>query len=211
MSTEITPRRRGRPPKTDRNYTDTREALIRSGLALLTRTGYLSTGIDAIVKHVNVPKGSFYYYFENKEDYGRVVLAAYDSFFQHKLQKSLSDTSLSPLARLESFVKSAGEGMQKYDFTRGCLVGNLMQESPGLPDTFRQQLTEILGNWQRHVAACLTDAIAAGEINADRSVDQLAIIFWSGWEGAVMRARLFQSIEPLNEFWRYFSQSIRAA
>jgi len=101
--------------------------------------------------------------------------------------------------------------MQKYDFTRGCLVGNLMQESPGLPDTFRQQLTEILGNWQRHVAACLTDAIAAGEINADRSADQLAIIFWSGWEGAVMRARLFQSTEPLNEFWRYFSQSIRAA
>lgn len=211
MSTEITPRRRGRPPKTDRSYTDTRKALIRSGLALLTRTGYLSTGIDAIVKNVNVPKGSFYYYFENKEEYGQVVLEAYDSFFQHKLQKYLSDSAHSPLARLANFVQSAGEGMEKYDFTRGCLVGNLMQESPGLPEAFRQQLTAILTGWQRRVAACLVDALNAGEIDADLSPDQLAVIFWSGWEGAVMRARLFQSAEPLNEFWRYFSRSIRAA
>nr|WP_318384951.1 TetR/AcrR family transcriptional regulator [uncultured Enterobacter sp.] len=211
MTTDIAPRRRGRPPKTDRTFTDTREALIRSGLALLTHVGYLSTGIDAIVKNVGVPKGSFYYYFENKEEYGQVVLEAYDSFFQHKLRKYLADTSLAPLNRLACFVQSAGEGMAKYDFTRGCLVGNLMQESPGLPEAFSEQLKAILAGWQQHVAACLREAMAAGEITSALSPDALAIVFWSGWEGAVMRARLFRSAQPLNEFWDYFSASIRAA
>ena len=39
--------RRGRPPKVDRQFDDTRQALIRSGLEMLTETGYLAAGIDA--------------------------------------------------------------------------------------------------------------------------------------------------------------------
>ncbi len=39
--------RRGRPPKVDRQFDDTRQALIRSGLEVLTETGYLAAGIDA--------------------------------------------------------------------------------------------------------------------------------------------------------------------
>ena len=67
-------------------YTDTRNDLIRSGLELLTQNGFLSTGVDAIVKNASVPKGSFYYYFKSKEEYAQTVLSAYDSFFVHKLQ-----------------------------------------------------------------------------------------------------------------------------
>ncbi len=37
--------RRGRPPKVDRQFDDTRQALIRSGLEVLTETGYLAAGI----------------------------------------------------------------------------------------------------------------------------------------------------------------------
>ena len=62
-------RGRGRPRKTESTYADTRNDLIRSGLELLTQNGFLATGVDAIVKNANVPKGSFYYYFKSKEDY----------------------------------------------------------------------------------------------------------------------------------------------
>lgn len=55
-------RGRGRPRKTESTYADTRNDLIRSGLELLTQNGFLATGVDAIVKNANVPKGSFYYY-----------------------------------------------------------------------------------------------------------------------------------------------------
>lgn len=127
-------RGRGRPRKTESTYADTRNDLIRSGLELLTQNGFLATGVDAIVKNANVPKGSFYYYFKSKEDYAQTVLNAYDSFFEHKLKKHLHESSCTPMVRLENFINDACEGIKKYNFTRGCLVGNMMQESPGLPN-----------------------------------------------------------------------------
>ena len=58
ISANLKPRR-GRPPKADRQFVDTRQALIRSGLEVLTETGYLAAGIDAVIKNIAVPKGSF--------------------------------------------------------------------------------------------------------------------------------------------------------
>ncbi len=202
-------RGRGRPRKTESTYADTRNDLIRSGLELLTQNGFLATGVDAIVKNANVPKGSFYYYFKSKEDYAQTVLNAYDSFFEHKLKKHLHESSCTPMVRLENFINDACEGIKKYNFTRGCLVGNMMQESPELPQSFIKVLQNILESWQALVAACLSDALSSGEISSNMNNTQLAAIFWSSWEGAVMRSKLYCSTEPVYDFWSYFKTSVR--
>lgn len=202
-------RRRGRPRKTESTYADTRNDLIRSGLELLTQNGFLATGVDAIVKNANVPKGSFYYYFKSKEEYVQAVLTAYDNFFEHKLKKHLHAPLSAPMMCLENFVHDASAGIKKYNFTRGCLVGNMMQESPGLPPSFIKQLRDILENWQVLVSACLSDALSSGEICSDMNDKQLAAIFWNGWEGAVMRAKLYCSTQPMYDFWHYFKASVR--
>ncbi|MEC5317752.1 TetR/AcrR family transcriptional regulator [Brenneria populi subsp. brevivirga] len=200
--------RRGRPPKADRDFTDTREELIRSGLEVITETGYLSAGIEAIIKNISVPKGSFYHYFKSKKEFGGAVITAYGSFFAHRLDKFLLNTQSSPLQRMQAFVTHSGLAMAKYDFTRGCLVGNLLQESPLLPEDFPDMLKAILEDWEKRVAQCLEEAQRAGQIAAASSPLFLARIFWSGWEGAVMRAKLFRSAEPLDQFWFFFLQSI---
>ena len=199
---------RGRPRKTESTYSDTRNDLIRSGLELLTQNGFLSTGVDAIVKNASVPKGSFYYYFKSKEEYAQTVLNAYDSFFKHKLKKHLHNTSFAPVERIENFINDACNGIKKYNFTRGCLVGNMMQESPGLPSSFIKQLQDILNRWQDIFSACLSEALAAGEITSDYNEKQLAAIFWSSWEGAVMRSKLNRTAQPIYDFWDYFKKSI---
>lgn len=201
-------RGRGRPRKTESTYADTRNDLIRSGLELLTQNGFLTTGVDAIVKNANVPKGSFYYYFKSKEEYAQTVLNVYNSFFEHKLKKHLHESSCTPMVRLDNFINDACEGIKKYNFTRGCLVGNMMQESPGLPQSFIKLLQNILESWQALVAACLSDALSLGEISSNMNETQLAAIFWSGWEGAVMRAKLYCSTQPVCDFWSYFKASV---
>lgn len=204
---ELKPRR-GRPPKTARGFADTREELIRSGLEVITETGYLSAGIETIIKNISVPKGSFYHYFKSKKEFGRAVLTAYASFFAHRLDKFLLHTPSPPLQRLQDFVAHAGLSMAKYDFKRGCLVGNLLQESPLLPDDYPDMLKAILQDWENRVAQCLEEAQRAGQLAVTTSPALLARIFWSGWEGAVMRAKLFRSAEPLEQFWSFFLQSI---
>lgn len=203
--------RRGRPPKVERDFTDTRQELIRSGLEVLTETGYLSAGIDAVIKNIAVPKGSFYHCFKSKQEFGMAVLAAYGDFFAHKLDKFLTDTQRSPLQRMAAFVHHAGQGMAKYDFRRGCLVGNLLQETPLLPEAFPARLKAILADWETRVATCLDEAKVCGELPPDAASRELARVFWSGWEGAVMRAKLFRSVEPLDQYWKFFHHSITTA
>lgn len=201
-------KRRGRPAKTQRPFSDTRQALIRAGLEILTETGYLAAGIDAVIQKIAVPKGSFYHCFKNKQAFGLAVLDAYGEFFAYQLDKRLLDTATPPLERMANFVDYASQGMAKYQFRRGCLVGNLLQETPLLPDDFPSKLKAILAQWEARVAQCLTEAQIRGEITADASPSVLARQFWSGWEGAVMRAKLFTADTPLRQFWAFFLGSI---
>lgn len=196
--------RRGRPPKLDRDNRETREALLHSGMRLLTEQGFLVTGIDTVLKQVGVPKGSFYNYFASKEAFGRAVLERYAGYFAAKLDRWLLDESRPPLARLEDFVADARTGMARHGYRRGCLVGNLGQEVTQLPEGFREQLEEVLCSWQERLAACLRAAQREGSLAATVDCDELAAFFWIGWEGAVLRARLVQSDAPLQTFIRGF-------
>ncbi|MBB3183737.1 TetR/AcrR family transcriptional repressor of nem operon [Halomonas fontilapidosi] len=207
-SSPETRRRRGRPPKLGRDAPDTRAALIRAGTEVLTEQGFTASGIDGILKRVGVPKGSFYYYFDSKEAFGRAVMAHYGAYFAGKLDRHLLDTTLTPLARLAAFVEDAKAGMAKHDFRRGCLVGNLGQEAPGLPASYRDWLLETLADWQRRLARCLREAQSVGELAADADCDTLAEAFWIGWEGAVMRARLAGRVDPLDTFITTYLQGL---
>ena len=196
--------RRGRPPKGSRDNLDTRAELIRSGLEQLTEQGFASSGIDAILKKVGVPKGSFYHYFESKEAFGQAVLQNYAQYFLHKLETHLLDNSYSPLIRIKHFVDDAKAGMIRYDFKRGCLVGNLGQEVGILPDSFRPQIIETFLSWQACLSRCLEDAQLQGEIAPNANCQLLAENFWVGWEGAVSRAKLIQDTQPLENYYEYF-------
>jgi len=192
--------RRGRPPRVPRDDPDTRAALIRSGTEVLTEQGFVVSGIDGILKRVGVPKGSFYYYFDSKEAFGRAVMEHYGAYFAKKLDRHLGDTTRSPLSRIAAFVADARDGMARHDFRRGCLVGNLGQEAGGLPEGYREWLRATLNDWQRRLARCLNEAKMAGELADHADCERLAEAFWIGWEGAVMRARLERRARPLEVF-----------
>jgi TetR/AcrR family transcriptional repressor of nem operon len=105
---------------------------------------------------------------------------------------------------VQAFVDDAQAGMARYDYRRGCLIGNLGQEMGALPESFRAQLQAVFADWQARLAACLRLAQQAGEMSATADAEQLAAFFWIGWEGAVLRAKLAQSAEPLTVFARFF-------
>lgn len=196
--------RRGRPPKLPRTDADTRELLLRGGLEVLTEQGFSASGIDFILKRVGVPKGSFYHYFVSKEAFGLAILDAYGQYFERKLLRLLGNAEREPLQRIEDFVDEAILGMARYQWRRGCLVGNLGQEVLALPESFRSALQAILQRWQAMLGDCLSEAQERGQISPSADCPALAGYFWIGWEGAVMRARLDESRQPLIIFLRGF-------
>ncbi len=204
----ITPRKRGRPPKVQGDYRETREILLRAGVAALTEKGFSATGIDEVLRSVNVPKGSFYHFFDSKEAFGAELIALYNDYFVRKLDQFFLDESLMPLHRIDAFCQDAERGMARFDFRRGCLVGNLGQEMNALPEAFRAQLTSVLSDWQARTERCLEAAKAVGEISKRADCARLAAFFWIGWEGAVLRAKLERCAEPLHIFTTCFKATV---
>ncbi len=179
---------------------DTRKALVWCGTELMTERGFQVTGIEEVLKRVGVPKGSFYHFFKSKDEFGAAVIENYVAYYARKMDLIFDDTSNSPMARLKEFVENAKRGMTKFDFRRGCLIGNLGQELASLDNHFRQQLEAVLVSWEDRVTACLEEAIKAGEIAPDSDAHALSRFFWIGWEGAILRAKLTRDLAPIDHF-----------
>lgn len=191
---------------------DKRTLLIDIGTAIFTQKGFSSTGLDEIVQAAEVPKGSFYYYFGTKDEYAIEVIRNYGRYFSRKLERILEDPNLSPLERLKAFTKEASAGVQRFEFKRGCLVGNLGQEMASLEENFRIVLLEVIHDWRRRFTVCLDEAKSAGEIGTAVDSAALSQFFWSAWEGAVLCAKLEHSTAPLdNVSSLFFSQMLQPA
>lgn len=198
-------RPRGRPTKHGINYADTKDVLIRRGIELLTERGMNAMSLDDLMKPIQIPKGSFYHYFENKEAFILEVLDAYETYFVKRLNKFLSQPDLTPLEKLQNFVKDAGEKLQKYDFKRGCILGNLGQEVSYLAPEIIARIESIFQVWQKMISYCLREFYSQYSLV---DCNEMAYQFWIGWEGAVLRARLIKSTSPLEAFYRLFTLGV---
>ena len=197
------PKRRGRPRKQDTDP-QIRDRPIRSGLEALTTQGFTRAGLEPILKQAGVPKGSFYHYFASKEEFGRALLVAYQLYFSTRLMRCFDDALLPPLERLRQWHDLAIKGMAKHQYQRGCLVGNLATEASLLPEAFVAEVEAVWLDWQQRLACLLDEARCRGDIPADSDCDALAELFWTGWEGAVLRARLQRESAPMTRFLEHF-------
>lgn len=170
----------------------------------MTEQGYSASGINDILREAKVPKGSFYHYFRDKQDFGDQLIDAYQDYFSGLLDRCFKDTENAPLDRLQFFVDTASEGMARHGFRRGCLVGNLGQEMGALPQAFREKLIRVFEDWQERTANCLRLAQSEGALSQNHDVEALARFFWIGWEGAVLRAKLERTVQPLTDFSKGF-------
>jgi TetR/AcrR family transcriptional regulator, transcriptional repressor for nem operon len=187
---------------------DTRKDLVWCGTELLTERGFQITGIEEVLKRVGVPKGSFYHYFRSKDDFGHAVIDNYEQYYAKKMDRIFGDVDRSPVQRLRDFVLNAKNGMLKFDFKRGCLIGNLGQELAALDTQFRERLESVLLSWERRVSDCLQEAIEVGELAPGQDPEALSRFFWVGWEGAILRAKLMRSLQPIDQFTTIFFESV---
>ncbi len=208
------PRPRGRPPKPLADFndrSDTRSALIRIGLRVLSERGWDATGIAAVLDEAGIPKGSFYHYFASKDEFGLAVIDAYATYFEQRLAHTFADAALPARERIARFIDTGRAGLKKYAYKRGCIVGNLAQELSGSNEAFRARLEAVVRRWESVLAACLKDGIAAGELAPTLDAAATARFFWIGWEGAVLRAKLARSVAPVNIFAAGFFALLDAA
>jgi TetR/AcrR family transcriptional repressor of nem operon len=190
---------------------ETRAELIRIGSEIIVRQGYNNTGINAVLTAAGVPKGSFYYYFSNKEDFGLAVIDDFAAHYMSRLDAVLGDRDVSPMQRIRNYFEAGMEEVAANEFGGGCLIGNLGQELAGQSEVFRSRLDQVFRSWKQRFVQVLTEARDAGELTCDADPEQLAEFLLSGWEGAILRAKVTRSVEPMRAFVDLFLDRVLKA
>ncbi|EHP84548.1 transcriptional regulator, TetR family [Geobacter metallireducens RCH3] len=179
---------------------ETRATIIRIGTDLIGRQRFNATGIDAVLREAGVPKGSFYYYFRSKEEFGLAVIDHFAERYDQRLDTFLNDDEVTPLNRLRNLLESGLARLEQNQCAKGCLIGNLGQELADQNERFRARLEEVFTSWKKRYAACLREAQRAGELAPELDPSVVAGFILSGWEGAVLRAKVMKSPQPLRDF-----------
>ncbi len=179
---------------------DTKQALLDNGLKLIFRQGYNHTGLNEILAAADVPKGSFYYYFESKEDFG---LQALDQFIRRNAQRLtefLNDDATDPLTKLHRYFDWYASYQEAQGCVQGCLLGNLGQELAAQNETFRLKIDEAMQMLRAGLARCLRAAQEQGQISTALDADELADFIYTSWQGALLRMKVTKSITPIRTF-----------
>lgn len=179
---------------------DKRNQLIQIGAEAIAQRGFNGVSINEILTIAGIPKGSFYYYFSSKEDFGLAIIDDFAARYQHKLIGFLSEEQYSPLTRLRNYFESKIADMKDCDCIDGCLIGNLAQELSAQNELFRDRLNQVFKSWEQYFIQYLTAASEAGELAENSRLDELAKFILSSWEGAILQAKVSKSVKPMETF-----------
>ena len=189
--------------------TDTRQQLLKEGMAMLLRHGYHDLGIAALLEATKTPKGSFYHHFQSKEDFGLQAIDAYMAEVHAGLDHCLGDESVPPLKRVRRFFELSEEKYRGEGYL-GCLLGGLGQELSGVSEVFRRKVEQCFSEIGRRVAGCLQEAIQRGDLPRETNPQMMAELLVNCWEGAALRTRLLRDPAPLRQMLDFYFRSASA-
>lgn len=88
--------------------------LIEAAETLFREEGYRQTSVSEIVKKVGVAQGTFYYYFESKDDILDAVVDHYIDSYRRALEWLLAQADVDPCRKIE-IVANTALALHKFD------------------------------------------------------------------------------------------------
>ena len=178
----------------------TRAEILKATADIVRVNGYHSTGIEELVTTAGIPKGSFYFYFKSKEDFGLQLIDHYIDGIIAWAERLQNDTSRSPLSKVRAFFDWTFTSLEANDFKGGCPIGNLSMEMADVSESFRQKLDGAFAAIKKCIFALLEEARQTGEIPDYLDIAQLCEFVVGGWQGALLQAKVMKSTAPLRAF-----------
>ncbi|HPG41190.1 MAG TPA: TetR family transcriptional regulator C-terminal domain-containing protein [bacterium] len=179
---------------------NTKELILEKGAEIIQLKGFHHTGIQEILHAAEVPKGSFYFYFKSKEDFGLQLVDFYSRFFLNSADTFFKDNSCSYLQRLVKFFNNYQKHIEKSNYIVGCPIGNLAQELGDINILFRGKLNDVMSKMKDRIRAFLSHAQQHGELAQEININNIADFIFNSWEGALLRTKVTKNSEPLLVF-----------
>lgn len=181
---------------------DKREAkinlLLDNGIDLLWSKGYSGTSINDIVKVSQVPKGSFYFYFKNKNDF---VLKCLDKYYASEVSpflKVLRNKKKSPKFRLIAYYETKIISLRKeLKCKNGCMISNLSNEVSDWNEEIRNKVTSFHNNMKKEIVDVIKEGQKTDELNTNIDAVKIAEFIEDAYNGSLISMKEKKNIYPV--------------
>ncbi len=174
--------------------------ILEKGTDLIFKNGYHSVGLKKLLDTAGIPKGSFYYYFTNKEDFGLKAIEFYSKNTVEFMKSFLDQAEVDPKDRIFNLLEAVKAIYQDQGFTQGCLLGNCSLELAAQKESFSDMVSGKFDQWEKLFANTIREGQDIGSINKNTSAEDLAAFLINTWEGALVRMKAIKSNQPMNLF-----------
>lgn len=174
------------------------EHILQIGTDLIISNGFHNIGLKKILDEAGIPKGSFYYYFKSKDDFGQKVISYYSKGAEELTRRHLENKELEPKQRIIHFLESMKVVYEQEDFAKGCLLGNCSLELSAQNISFANLLNKSFNRWQDMFTATIEEGQKSGNIKQSMTAEQYAAFILNSWEGALVRMKSTKNNEPMD-------------
>jgi TetR/AcrR family transcriptional repressor of nem operon len=123
----------------------TRDKLLDAGKDLMLSRGYSATTVDDICDAAGVSKGSFYHFFETKEDLALEVLEQFVRGNDAILTNGAFVKEKDPARRLFAFLDHV-ESQSRRLWEKGCLLGNFSTDLASTSPAVRARVSALFSS-----------------------------------------------------------------
>ena len=173
-----------------------KERILKAGARIVHQKGFYNTGLAEVLEAAGVPKGSFYFHFKNKEEFGLQLIDYFSEYLKTSREGFYEDQGLSHIEKIRGIFKSQSEAFKQNDFKGGCPIGNLALETGDCNDNFRNKLNHAFIDIKKELTLQLEMAKKSGEISESLNSEEVADFIQSSWEGALMQMKVSRSTVP---------------
>ena len=176
---------------------ETRQRILDTGYKLIVSKGFSSVGLTEILQSAGVPKGSFYYYFKSKEQFGEEIIKSYFSEYLLALENLFQPRGCSVYSRLMEYWQRWIETQSDSCADHKCLVVKLSAEVADLSEPMRIALLSGSSQVVQRIARCIEAGIDDGSIvKSDAAVT--AEFLYNMWLGATLMSKLQRNADGLH-------------
>lgn len=191
-------------------HQDTRERILAVGENLILARGFSAVGLSEILGTANVPKGSFYHYFQSKEGFGVALLERYFHGYAARHTSARAAAGASGRQIVLDFFHNWLLTQGASGAHHSCLAVKLAAEVCDLSEPMRHALATGMNRIVADLADALRAAQADGQLTGS-DAGQLAESLYAMWVGASVLARANGSKDALQRAYKQTEQMLEMA
>lgn len=189
----------------------TKERILDAAEGIMLQKSFHSVGLNEILSAVKVPKGSFYHYFQSKEQFGVELLKHYVADASAYKRQLLLGTELGeePYGRLIAYFDRVITKVYESSCGCSCLVAKLCSEVASFSDDMRAVLAEGMREWRGFLEQVVIEGQEKGSIRKDIDPTATATMLQDLWMGATQRGQVERSVAPLRAAAIFFRNYLK--